>query len=159
MQNYAKSVSFHSELKVVLLQLVEMFQDEEGPQLEKIEQLTRLVIRQKVDYLDAILDLFELSKDTEIIQMILISFVLKILRGNILKSCDLLIEYFDLIKNAKEKFLVILDKTIDIISSTYSEPYYSSKMLEVTYFCNENNHLVPMVLFESSRWIFPIHKT
>ena len=82
MENYKESVAFHSELKILLIQLVDVFKSDESPNLPKIEQLLRLIIRQKVDYLEAILELFNLSKDEEFIQVILISFVLKILRGN-----------------------------------------------------------------------------
>lgn len=83
METYKDSVAFHSELKILLIQLVDVFKSDESPSLPKIEKLLRLIIRQKVDYLDAINGLFDLSKDEELIQVILISFVLKILRGNL----------------------------------------------------------------------------
>jgi len=77
------SVSLHSELKILLLQLVEIFKENDSPNVEKIEQLTRLVIRQKVDYLDALIDLFDMHEREELQEVILLSFVLKILRGDL----------------------------------------------------------------------------
>lgn len=77
-------VALHSELKTLLLQLIEVLEDSDSPQVGKLEQLTRLVIRHKVDYLDAIIDLFEISGKDEFNQVILLSFVLKILRGAIM---------------------------------------------------------------------------
>jgi hypothetical protein len=83
MENYMNSVSLHSELKILLLQLVEIFKENDSPNVEKIEQLTRLVIRQKVDYLDALIDLFDMHEREELQEVILLSFVLKILRGDL----------------------------------------------------------------------------
>jgi len=81
MENYKDSISFKLELKNLLLQLTDVYKVSASPHLEKVQELAKQVVNQKKDFLFIVTELFALDEKNELIEVILLNFVLKLLRG------------------------------------------------------------------------------
>jgi len=81
MENYKDSISFKLELKNLLLQLTDVYKVSASPHLEKVQELIKQVVNQKKDSLVIVTELLALDEKNELIEVILLNFVLKLLRG------------------------------------------------------------------------------
>lgn len=84
MENYKDSISFKLELKNLLLQLTDVYKVSASPHLEKVEELTKQAVNEKKDFLVIVNELFAMDEKNELVEVVLLNFVLKVLRGSLL---------------------------------------------------------------------------
>lgn len=81
MENYRDSIALSLEIKNLLLQLTDVYKVSASPYLEKVEDLAKQAVNRKKDYLAIVLELFRFEEKNELIEVILMNFVLKLMRG------------------------------------------------------------------------------
>jgi len=119
MENYKDSISFKLELKNLLLQLTDVYKVSASPHLEKVEELTKQAVNEKKDFLVIVNELFAMDEKNELVEVVLLNFVLKVLR-----------DFFEQIPQNDPNLISIISQTVGMLREAYSDPYFTSKMLE-----------------------------
>ena len=82
METYTGSISFNLELKNLLLQLTDVYKASASPHVEKAKELAKDAVNQKKSPPEILINLLKLDEKNELVEVVLLNFVLKVLRGS-----------------------------------------------------------------------------